>query len=273
MTWQYRYPQLRHGLVGSWCPSLGSTGALLIDRSNSGNHGVLTSMDPATDWVPSQGRLCLDFDTTNDYVLINQNATFFCSGSPCAITWWENVTDNTRDYPRRWTWTVAGTTDTYQCFRAASDANYTNITFGKGPANNLQTMKSTVCPTVADGVGVWKHWAIVSANPVSMTATDFALYVDGISYTVVNGSDLISATGNRIGATSYDTSRGPNCKMDDLNIFNRKLTQAEIRQLASRRGIIHETERVRRYRGQSGGGGGAAKPVLFHAHYLSQGMR
>ena len=40
------------------------------DESAKGNHGVLTNMDPATDWLwePKLGRWALDFDGSNDYV-------------------------------------------------------------------------------------------------------------------------------------------------------------------------------------------------------------
>jgi len=40
------------------------------DESAKGNHGVLTNMDPATDWLwePKLGRRVLDFDGSNDYI-------------------------------------------------------------------------------------------------------------------------------------------------------------------------------------------------------------
>ena len=54
------YPELWKGLVGSWAPYLGSTGTTLRDWSGHGNHGTLTSMDPATDWVASQYGWAID---------------------------------------------------------------------------------------------------------------------------------------------------------------------------------------------------------------------
>jgi len=63
-------PGLRDGLVGLWQPTLGPTGGTLFDVSGFGNHGTLTSMDPATDWVGSPCGPTLDFDGTNDHVLI-----------------------------------------------------------------------------------------------------------------------------------------------------------------------------------------------------------
>ena len=60
---------LREGLVGAWCPGVsGSGGLLLPDLSGNGNHGTLTNMDPATDWVTSNGYYGFDIDVTNDLI-------------------------------------------------------------------------------------------------------------------------------------------------------------------------------------------------------------
>ena len=61
-------PKLWDGLVGAWLPSLGVTGETLRDVSGNGNHGTLTNMDAATDWVTTSKGLALDFDGSNDYV-------------------------------------------------------------------------------------------------------------------------------------------------------------------------------------------------------------
>lgn len=64
-------------LLGAWVPALGVTGGTLRDVSGFGNHGTLTNMDPAIDWVISdnarQSGYALDFDGIDD--LINTNAT------------------------------------------------------------------------------------------------------------------------------------------------------------------------------------------------------
>ncbi len=64
-------PNLWKGLVGLWAPSLGPTGITLRDQSSSQNHGTLTNMDPATDWVASPNGWVLDFDGGDDYVTID----------------------------------------------------------------------------------------------------------------------------------------------------------------------------------------------------------
>jgi len=70
-------PHLWNGLVGAWMPSLGVTGDTLRDVSGNGNHGTLTNMDAATDWVATSKGLALDFDKTNDIVIVNDPNGFF----------------------------------------------------------------------------------------------------------------------------------------------------------------------------------------------------
>lgn len=63
------YPELWRGLVGAWSPCLNPRGGTVLrDLSGRGNHGTLTNMDAATDWVMSGGKTALDFDGLNDYV-------------------------------------------------------------------------------------------------------------------------------------------------------------------------------------------------------------
>mgnify|MGYP003394682368 FL=1 len=67
------HQSLRDGLVGAWSPaaqgrSIGATGYTVPDLSGLGNHGTLTNMDAATDWVTTGGYPSLDFDGVNDHV-------------------------------------------------------------------------------------------------------------------------------------------------------------------------------------------------------------
>jgi len=59
-------------LVGAWAPSVSQWGGTILrDLSGQGNHGTLTNMDPATDWVTSGGYGALDFDGSDDLVTTN----------------------------------------------------------------------------------------------------------------------------------------------------------------------------------------------------------
>jgi hypothetical protein len=56
------------GLVGAWMPSLGVTGDTLRDVSGNSNHGTLTNMDAATDWVATSKGSALNYDGSSHYV-------------------------------------------------------------------------------------------------------------------------------------------------------------------------------------------------------------
>jgi hypothetical protein len=81
-----RHP-LANGLVFAGLGGGASTNAYL-DSSPYGNHGVLTWMDAATDWVWSStlNRFVLDFDGTNDYVAWSGGTAI--SGNVSSLSCW-----------------------------------------------------------------------------------------------------------------------------------------------------------------------------------------
>lgn len=65
------YPGLWDGLVGAWAPFLGPTGLTLFDWAGRKNHGTLTNMDPATDWVASRYGGAVNGDANNNIILVS----------------------------------------------------------------------------------------------------------------------------------------------------------------------------------------------------------
>ena len=94
------YPELWQGLVGAWSPCLSPPGGTVLrELSGKGNHGTLTLMDPATDWVLSQGKGALDFDGSNDYVTFPAQTytgdwTFVAWNNPSSLRNWSGVVGN-----------------------------------------------------------------------------------------------------------------------------------------------------------------------------------
>lgn len=78
-------PELWDGVSVALAPCLGPTGSRLHDHSRRANWGVLTNMDNATDWVLSDGQYALDFDGSNDYLLLPQSIAL---PLPAAISLW-----------------------------------------------------------------------------------------------------------------------------------------------------------------------------------------
>ena len=85
--------------------------------------------------------------------------------------------------------------------------------------------------------GRWNHVVLVYDGGSSTSTASFAAYVNGISVAVTTAASFASVSNvSQIGRTG-----GANAFMfggiDDLRIYSRALTPAEIRILASRRGI------------------------------------
>ena len=158
-----RYASLRQGLVGAFCPSLGASGFSLIDRSGYGNHGVLTNMDPGTDWVASGNGLALDFDGSNDYV----NAripTIELSTDGCTLSiWYRNST---------------GTTGVYVALCSSTSGTQFLIFQASGSAINLAQRNNAGGDTSTSG-GTWQSANWKSIVAVS-TPSALTLYSNGL---------------------------------------------------------------------------------------------
>ncbi len=89
------HPELWKGLVGAWVPPLGVTGGTLFDVSGYKNHGTLTNMEPATDWMAGEKGWTLDYDGVDESV-ITSNATGvldFERTDPFSISSWHRTVD------------------------------------------------------------------------------------------------------------------------------------------------------------------------------------
>lgn len=78
------YPGLWTKLVGLWAPSLGPSGLTLNDWSGFQNDGVLTGMDPASDWVMTEKGMVLRYSGSG--VVDCGNATILDVGTKMTVT-------------------------------------------------------------------------------------------------------------------------------------------------------------------------------------------
>lgn len=219
MPTRQEYPSLRQGLVGSWCPSLGASGLSLIDRSGRGNHGTLTNMGGQDNWRASGSGVALNFDGTDDLALISSSQPYqFASGQSFTASAWI--------YP-------------------ASNKNHSIISFGNNGwdiyvaiGNYLEFAKTNVvnagstAATNAVPLNKWTHMAIT--NVVGSTVEFF---INGVSVrSTAFTSSYTYTTEFRLGSTHNQTLAW-NGQLDDMRVYSRALTPAEIRLIASRRGI------------------------------------
>jgi hypothetical protein len=230
-------------LVGWWCPSLDVTGSLLVDRSGRNNHGTLTSMDPATDWVISGGKGALDFDGSNDYVNLGQRSPFQIDfSSRFSISAWIKTTASSGG--------IIGKRVLAGWYFSIEGANVIGLI--------LQGTSSAIIVTsVASGVsdGNWHHVAATYTG--NSNASGISLFVDGrqVSTTTVLNSaigSMLNAIDTTIGAVTTNQFFLAG-QIDDIRIYNRALTAGEVRQLYNVGRGNMPLRRRRRYAEQAAG--------------------
>lgn len=238
------YPQLWTGLVGYWAPLLGPTGATLFDMSVYRNHGTLTNMDTATDWVFDQKGPCLDFDGINDVVLTTLQ---FRPGSS-AFTLAARINGrNTSQFG-------AIITTRPVSFNVMAD-KLTGLFVGNpitGAANKrigflafdtVNRYRSYM--TDADVVDTeWHHVAAVWDGAAAKIYVDGSEVASTLSSTgttpVIDGGGFVSFGDANATATPL------NGLFSEAAIFNRGLLNAELRLLTERPGLMLEPRRRRR---------------------------
>lgn len=207
---------LSRGLVGAWCPSLGASGYRLLDRSGNGNHGVLTNMDPGTDWVPSGGKLALDFDGVNDQILANKTVAF-AHDNKISIGCWAKVTSNGNRT------VLVNFGSSFELWYPLFDGGST-IALGYPGASPLQSVSNST---------VFNEWVHIFITRGGASSGLSSIYLNGIKLslltdTVSNHPAITSSTfiGCRDGATRFAVAL-----LDDIRVYNRVLTSSEIRLL------------------------------------------
>ena len=201
-----------HNIVGRWVPSAGATGFRLVDRVCS-NHGTLTNMDPASDWVASGGKLALDFDGSDDFV---NTGNWSNSLTRISVSAWVRPTSGTRqDFVSKW-----------------GSINYQYVLLQGVTASRFQFYISTTSSnaigsgdsTTVISAGVWYH--VVGTYDGSTVR----LFINGLleSSTSHSGNLSASTQNNLIGKSGDALFAG---QLDDVTIFNTALTANEVREI------------------------------------------
>lgn len=80
-------PHLWNGLAGLW-PMQEGGGATAFDVSGFGNHGTLTNMDPATDWVVGEKGHALDFASASSQYIALADTAILRPASSLSLSMW-----------------------------------------------------------------------------------------------------------------------------------------------------------------------------------------
>jgi hypothetical protein len=234
-------------LVGWWCPSIDATGGILLNRSGRNNHGTLTNMDPASDWVVSGGKLALDFDGANDYIIGNQ----VFAGAFVSVSIWAFFRSNPANYPMLFQLRNSASgnaVNSYQFLHRPNGDGY-----GGGSGSRLVWVANgatgvAVFPSVGLVSNEWAHYGL-TYNGETLRIYKNGIEVASAAQTAVPSGINQFNLGNNLANTGDGYFDG---QLDDVRIYNRALTAGEVRQLwQTGRGNM-PLRRRRRYAQQAG---------------------
>ena len=230
---QSRYPELWRGCVGAWAPCLGPTGGRLFDFSRNQNWGTLTNMDNATDWVVSDGRYALDFDGDNDHVLLPNNS-ILRPPSLTASAWFidrigvppvGNLTPGI-------VYSFATATPSGDDWSLSLINGRVRYTSGANYRDDTSQLSANI----------WYHLCYVRTAFHSVFLNGVLLTSSSPNLSLGGGWTAGASIGRWFAQNIYTF----NGQLDDIRIYNRDLSEPEIRLLATRRGIAYEPARRRR---------------------------
>lgn len=229
------------GEIGWWCPSLDTSGngtTTLTDLSGVGGHGTLTSPMTGSDWVSdttSGGIRALSFDTTKwvsiPFTGINAVSAFTLSawlkrnaaGSEVAIA---------------------------QCLPTVLQV--TGIEHYLDGFVYGDVANGSAYGRVASAGANWTHVLSQFDGTATGNANRLKMWVNGIAVSLSFTGTIPAVTQNysgqplMLGRIRYsNTGRFSNGRIDDVRIFARQLTAAEITHLASMRGYQPPSQRKR----------------------------
>ncbi len=218
---------LNRGLGAWWLGLPGTTGgARLMDVMNlgpHGHHGTLTNMDPATDWKSSDrlgGFVALDYDGTNDFVDVPDHPDLKPASALTIMAWIR----------------IPGTTPSFSAIiekarsaPSASEANGYVLT-----VNALNQLRLDLTGTAATGTTLLEtdEWWHVAGW---WDGADIKVFVNAVEEASIAKTSITYNTGNlNIGRDKFSpTGRVFNGLIDDVRIFNRALTVAELEYVIS----------------------------------------
>ena len=161
---------------------MGATGDRLIDHSRQGNHGTLTNMDPATDWVTQNSGYALNFDGSNDYVQIPTSSAY--SASQMSVSAWVRMPTNLTVHTPVFNIPFNDVPYNQLAIQTLRSGGSAAFVVGTGTTENI--INGSVLPT-----GRWVHLA------GTFDGTNAVFYMDGVAVNsaVLSGSLAISSLG------------------------------------------------------------------------------
>jgi len=204
------------GLVGYWSFE-DATGTKATDFSGNGNTGTLTNME-AADWVAGKRGKALSFDGVDDYV-VTSGFTVPMFGTHTISFWGRIIAYDSNGTIFVSSKDSSGTKSFYQI--GSNLGTYGGNQTGYVPFDNLSS---------GNNDNIWRHYTYV----FNSTASSAQLFINGTQHGATKTySTAISNNLKKIYIGSYASTDGWNLNgsIDDVRIYNRALSQAEITKL------------------------------------------
>jgi len=208
---------------GWWCPSLDTTNigtVTLSDLSGNGKVGTLVNMEPESDWTLDDAKYCLAFGGTDEAVTADEALSLNANVS--VSLWVKIAAANNGAFLK-----IGGDTGlAIGIGNGTLDASGLILTLAHEGVAWLNTGYSFTTNT-------WTHVAFTKAS-----SNAGEVFVNGSSVITI-GSIAISSTGTLttfIGGYGPPSFRHATAKLDDIRLFDRVLSGAEITALSTTRG-------------------------------------
>lgn len=214
---------LNNGLIGYWKMDENTGTTSTADSSGNGKTGTFVNID-STDWVAGKFGSNLDFDGSTEYITV---ASPSLPTSDYTYSAWVNLDANSDE-------TI------FEAFNAAGSADEFSLgVTTSGAAGRIEVTNndgSSFRSTNSISTGSWSHVAAtrqgslitiyINGSPDPTTNTD-GTSLDFGSCSLVLGADVDNAASNCTSSVGNYTDG----RMDELRIYNRALTPAEIQKL------------------------------------------
>jgi len=209
-------------LIAHW--KLDETSGTTAADSAGSNDGTLVG-DP--NWTTGQIDGALELDGVDDHVNLG-NDNSIKPALPVTLTAWINMS-----VVQQQKIISLGETETSPhhgiAFQTITD-KHLEVTYGSGQGASGPESRRSKKGTTELNTGNWYHVAAVVRGP-----TDMDLYINGVNdggYYEGSGGSLVYSNNNSYIGSKTPTDRFFNGTLDDVRIYNRPLSESEIRKLA-----------------------------------------
>lgn len=213
-------------LVGYWRLDDGAGSAVALDSSGRGNQGALRNLDTGTAWVAGRSQEALDIAHTG-WVQVAPSPSIDSISDQVTLCAWANLEGSITASD------IFGTVLSRQIGTSIDQHYHLSISMDRRPTLFITTGTGYVSPQAsAAQTRTWIHLA------GTYDGTMVRLYVDGaeVGSEALTGTFLSDTTPVILGGNGNDDSGIPTelfpGRMDELMLFARALSAAEIGQLA-----------------------------------------